>query len=85
MGGSQQGLAIPRYIWQLWGQSTHMACWCSPVTRIQTGPAASCHGLFLPRSLPVRSGRQHVLSPPTPVELEIEKVPFLQQQPEQGK
>jgi len=33
----------------------------------------------------VRSGRQHELSPPTPVELEIEKVPFLQQQPEQGK
>lgn len=52
MGGSQQGLAIPRYIWQLWGQSMHTECWCSLVTCIQSGPAASRRGLFLPRFPP---------------------------------
>lgn len=80
MGGSQWDLSVspPHAFGSCWEGSLCQTCGSKPLAAVSqpAGPAAAHRSSFPPRTLALLSGRRHELSPPTPVELEIEKVPL---------
>ena len=80
MGDSQWGLSAspPHTFGSCWEGSMCRSCGSKPLGAVSqpSSPTAAHRSLFPLRSLTLLSGRRHELSPPTPAELEIEKVPF---------